>query len=441
MKNKFLMLLLSILLIPTIIMGCSTANKTNQDKANEFNELRQDHKTKLITEGPSPMKNRELTLLDNASEITYKSGNLSLKAWISKNHEEGKKYPAVVYLHGGFGFTEKNWEEAQAYSDAGFILMTPMLRGENGNPGNYELLYGEVDDLIAAAEYLAEQPYVDSDHIFLSGHSLGGGNAVIASMLPSKYNTVATFGAAPLDLKAELDANEKLKGIIPFDMSEPKEFELRTPVKYPQYVNKPLHMFVETESHLPEIQSTTQAFIGEVKENGMEAEYYSVEGDHFSSVDEAIKRSIEVFKGKLKDNNNQGLESGTEDYKNIGEAIENMQNQEDKKAIELAEEFRKALPHWEAETLKKLTSDSTYKKIEKYKKKISASKTQQIANEETKGIKVNLKDDDTITIKFDDFYKIDDSKKSNQIKVRLIHKITVDKKQLMVSDYSYTELL
>lgn len=299
MKNKFLKLLLSTLLISTMIMGCATTDKTNQDKANEFNELRQDYKTKLITEGPSPMKNRELTLVDNASEITYKSGDLSLKAWISKNHEADKKYPAVVYLHGGFGFNEKNWEEAQAYIDAGFILMTPMLRGENGNPGSYELLYGEVNDLIAAAEYLSEQPYVDPDHIFLAGHSLGGGNAVIASMLPSKYNTVATFGAAPLDLKAELDANEKLKGIIPFDINEPKEFELRTPVKHPQYVNKPLHMFVETESHLPEIQNVTQSFIAKVKENGIEAEYYSVEGDHFSAVGEAIKKSIEIFKGKL----------------------------------------------------------------------------------------------------------------------------------------------
>ncbi|WP_432667404.1 prolyl oligopeptidase family serine peptidase [Wukongibacter baidiensis] len=299
MKNKFLIFLLSTLLISTMIMGCSTADKASQEKANEFNDMRQNYKTKLITEGPSPMKSRELTLADNASEITFKSGDLSLKAWISKNHEADKKYPAVVYLHGGFGFTEKNWEEAQSYIDEGFILMTPMLRGENGNQGNYELLYGEVNDLIAAAEYLSEQPYVDSDHIFLAGHSLGGGNAVLASMLPSKYNTVATFGAAPLDLKAELDANEKLKGIIPFDINESKEFELRTPVKYPQYVNKPLHMFVETESHLPEIENVTKLFIEKVKENGKEAKYYSVEGDHFSAVGEAIKRSIEVFKGKL----------------------------------------------------------------------------------------------------------------------------------------------
>jgi dipeptidyl aminopeptidase/acylaminoacyl peptidase len=43
--------------------------------------------------------------------------------------------------------------------------MTPTLRGENGNPGNFECFYGEVDDVIAAGRYLATLPYVDPKHI------------------------------------------------------------------------------------------------------------------------------------------------------------------------------------------------------------------------------------------------------------------------------------
>ena len=124
-----------------------------------------------------------------------------MKSWISKNHKEGEKDPAVVYLHVGFGLTEQNLLEAQAYIEAGFFLMTPTLRGENGNPGNYELLYGEVDDVIAAADYLSEQPFVDSEKIYLVRLSLGGGNALLASMMPSKYKVVETFVAAPLTLK------------------------------------------------------------------------------------------------------------------------------------------------------------------------------------------------------------------------------------------------
>lgn len=117
------------------------------------------------------------------------------------------------------------------------------------------------------------------------------------------------FGAAPLDLKAEVDSDEGLKEIIPFDMSNPKEFDLRTPVKYPQYVTKPLHMFVESESHLVGIQDLTKSFSEKVKENGMESEYYLIEGDYFTAIDESIKVSIEVFKSKLIDGDSNALES------------------------------------------------------------------------------------------------------------------------------------
>ena len=37
----------------------------------------------------------------------------------------------------------------------------------------------------------------------------------------------------------------------------------------------------------------------ESKENGIESQYYLIEGDHFTAIDEFIKVSIEVFKRML----------------------------------------------------------------------------------------------------------------------------------------------
>jgi hypothetical protein len=42
-------------------------------------------------------------------------------------------------------------------------MMFPSLRGGNDNPGAREGFYGEVDDVVAASEFLARQPYVDLD--------------------------------------------------------------------------------------------------------------------------------------------------------------------------------------------------------------------------------------------------------------------------------------
>ncbi len=48
------------------------------------------------------------------------------------------------------------------------------LEGENDNPGQFELFYGEVDDAVAAIDYLRSVPYVDPSRIYLAGHSTGG---------------------------------------------------------------------------------------------------------------------------------------------------------------------------------------------------------------------------------------------------------------------------
>jgi hypothetical protein len=37
-----------------------------------------------------------------------------------------------------------SWEDAKPYRDAGFVVMTPMLRGENGQAGAWSYFYDEV---------------------------------------------------------------------------------------------------------------------------------------------------------------------------------------------------------------------------------------------------------------------------------------------------------
>lgn len=109
-----------------------------------------------------------------AGSIRYPSGALTLKAWLAEPPADGKRHPAIVYVHGGYSFARDDWEAAAPYAKAGYAVLTPMLRGENGNPGDYEAYYGEVDDAIAAGRYLASLPGVDPDKVFIAGHSIGG---------------------------------------------------------------------------------------------------------------------------------------------------------------------------------------------------------------------------------------------------------------------------
>ena len=83
----------------------------------------------------------------------YTSDGRKLKGWLFRPAPAaGGNPPVLVYFHGGFAFGADDFEACKPFADAGFVVFTPMLRGENGNPGDFEMYMGEVDDARAAAE-------------------------------------------------------------------------------------------------------------------------------------------------------------------------------------------------------------------------------------------------------------------------------------------------
>lgn len=129
----------------------------------DYAEARKSFQTKLLQTGPSPQPvTEEARIPAGVQKIMYTSGNLQLAAYVDGPPPDGKKRPAVLFLHGGFAFGGDDLEMPQHFRDAGYVVMVPVLRGENGQPGNFTLYYDEVDDVLAAAEALAGLPYVDA---------------------------------------------------------------------------------------------------------------------------------------------------------------------------------------------------------------------------------------------------------------------------------------
>src|SRR5262245_5594044 len=103
----------------------------------DYVQARGRFRTRLAKKGLSPQPWSPLKVPASVTEIGYKSGDLSLKAWINRPADEKRKYPAVLFLHGGFAFAMDDWEQTKPYRDAGFVVLAPMLRGENGQPGSW----------------------------------------------------------------------------------------------------------------------------------------------------------------------------------------------------------------------------------------------------------------------------------------------------------------
>lgn len=116
----------------------------------------------------------------------------------------GPRRPAILWIHGGFnwGIDDGAWvpagrdndQTAIAFRKAGIAEMYPALRGASGNPGNPECFLGEVDDILAAAEFLAARPDVDPRRIYLGGHSTGAVMVLLAAESSTRFRTVFAFG-------------------------------------------------------------------------------------------------------------------------------------------------------------------------------------------------------------------------------------------------------
>jgi dipeptidyl aminopeptidase/acylaminoacyl peptidase len=155
----------------------------------DYATARKNFKTKLLHQGPSQQPWEGVEAPTGVTEMEYVSGDLRLKAWVSSAPGTGvEKKPAVLFLYDGFAFDENDWDQAKPFRDAGYVVMVPLLRGQNGLPGSFSLLYNEVDDALAAADALEKLPYVDAKRLYVAGPGTGGTLALLIAELAKEKN-------------------------------------------------------------------------------------------------------------------------------------------------------------------------------------------------------------------------------------------------------------
>jgi dienelactone hydrolase len=223
---------------PTAPMLVRAAEKVEHARTASFVARRARHVTHLVTHGPAPQAYAYEDPPPGAQRVTYTSGPLVLFAWYAPPAAPmPQRRPALVYFHGGWALGREDFEAVRPFVDAGFAVMTPALRGENGNPGDFEAYYGEVDDARAAVAWLRVQPGVDPGAVFVFGHSAGG---VIAALLSCYDDTgVRLAGSA-----GGFYDTVVLPGPAPYDASDREETELRESARQADQIRVPHLAFV-----------------------------------------------------------------------------------------------------------------------------------------------------------------------------------------------------
>jgi dipeptidyl aminopeptidase/acylaminoacyl peptidase len=260
----------------------------------DYAQARASFRTNLLRHGPAPQSWRPVRVPPGVQEVEYRSGDLRLKAWTQRlQGDPAVKHPAVLYLHGGFAFGADDWDQARPLRDAGFVVMIPLLRGENGQPGAFTMFYDEVGDVLAAADHLAGLPGVDPDRIYVAGHSAGGTLAMLAAMASGRFRAAASLSGSPDRVDF---VREGSKDAAPFDLSDMREFRLRSPVAYATSFKCPARLYYGSEEGFFDASTRRTALLA--KGRGLDVEAVIVPGDHSSCVPEALRQTVEFFRGR-----------------------------------------------------------------------------------------------------------------------------------------------
>ena len=219
-----------------VVAGCHQAQPTET-----LTEAKSNFSTKIVksgdAQGPADVPDGDVFEL-----IDYPSPAGKLSAYVTLDPNDGKKHPAIVWITGGDNNSigdvwspmgRDNDQSVSAFRKAGIVMMFPSQRGGNDNPGKREGFYGEVDDVLAATDYLAKLPYVDPEQIYLGGHSTGGTLAMLIGESTDRYRAVFSLG--PVASAAQYGGD-----FVYCDNNDDRELQLRSPMAWMHCVKSPM---------------------------------------------------------------------------------------------------------------------------------------------------------------------------------------------------------
>lgn len=127
--------------------------------------------------------NRETMVMPEPVHYQSKDGTpVTAILYKPRNFDAARKYPAVLWIHGGpegqdvFRFDP--W--AQYLAQSGYVVLEPNYRGSTGYGEKFRNMNvedsggGEMDDVAAGADYLVKQGMADSRRLAIGGGSHGG---------------------------------------------------------------------------------------------------------------------------------------------------------------------------------------------------------------------------------------------------------------------------
>ena len=216
---------------------------------------------------------REVAFSD-AERFTYQSvGGLEIEGWLMKpyGYEPGKKYPLVLYIHGGphSQYNEGWFDEFQNIAGAGMWVLFTNPRGSSGYGADFTYStrgrWGAEDyeDIMKAVDIAAARPDVDSTRMGVTGGSYGG---FMTAWITTKTDR---FKAAQTDRMISnwwsWYGSSDAQGLTTFEFygrpwENPAMYDSLSPIRYVQKVKTPTLIVQSEEDHRTPMSDAEQWF-------------------------------------------------------------------------------------------------------------------------------------------------------------------------------------
>lgn len=221
-----------------------------------------------------------------AERFTYKSvGGREIEAWLMYpyGYEPGKKYPLVLYIHGGphsrYG---ENWfDEFHNIAGAGMWVLFTNPRGSSGYGADFTYStrgeWGGDDylDIMKAVDIAAARPDVDSTRMGVTGGSYGGFMTAWITTKTDRFKAAQTdrmisnwwswYGSSDAQGLTEFEFFGK-----PWD--NPAIYDTLSPIRFAHKVKTPTLIVQSEEDHRTPMTDAEQWFTA-LKKNGVPVEF------------------------------------------------------------------------------------------------------------------------------------------------------------------------
>jgi dipeptidyl aminopeptidase/acylaminoacyl peptidase len=153
-------------------------------------------------------------------------------------------WPAVIVNHAGFGTAGDFSDVALLIRDRGYLVFNPDFRGSGESQGSHEGAKGEVDDVIAAVDYLVSRGLVEDGRIGMYGQSHGAAVSMLAAERDPRIRAVVAeagfYDAADLYYNAANSGDPQLRSLkdqfLPMvggtPQEKPEEYAVRSALNY-----------------------------------------------------------------------------------------------------------------------------------------------------------------------------------------------------------------